>query len=136
MGQGIMDQIIRSDTIRVGADGNGEFDIRIPWYRSLALSTIEKVAVSIDDQEIDPAHVRLEVNGVARAIPELAELWQESWFVQDAGTVHVAALAPTGPEAKVHVDMSVRIPYIIIGPETALRRNAAQTRALKVVEAE
>ena len=55
-------------------------------------------------------------------LDELPALDDEWWFVQDALTVYVpsSSAVARGEQADVDVILATRVPYIIIGPDTAL----------------
>lgn len=114
-------QVLRDDAVRA-VDGGYEVDLHLAWYRSLPLSCLEGVDLTIDDIAIERASLRVNVAGKELALNDLPDLDDEWWFVQDALTVHVPAEHPhpLGAEVDVDVVLSTRIPYIIIGPETAL----------------
>lgn len=87
-------------------------DIRLPWYRSLPLSTVEIAKLRIDGEEVPAERLQLEVNERRFPMAALGELVDEWWFVLDSGYLHVdiAGMA-TGPHS---VDLTVNLypPYI------------------------
>ena len=127
---GVTSTVLLDRPLRV-RDGQAQVTVRCPWYRSMALSTVESVAVAVDGVPVPQDGVRLEVNGRVHTLPELAGLWQESWFVQDTATLHVP-VEPLGDTAEVSVDVVLRIPYLSVGPGTALRLPFADTKVLRV----
>ena len=127
---GVTSTVVLDRPLRV-QDGQAQIVVRCPWYRSMALSTVESIAVAVDGVAVPQEAVRLEVNGLLHTLPELPDLWQENWFVQDTATLHVP-VEPLGETAQVSVDLVLRIPYLSIGPGTALRLPFADTRVLRV----
>lgn len=90
-----------------------ELDIRLPWYRSLPLSTVSIGELKIDGQTIEPGAIRFEVNGKTFALDELINHPEEWWFVLDSAYLHVngTALEP-GNRHEVAVGVGIKPPYI------------------------
>ena len=114
-------QVLGDKAVRA-ADGGYEVDLHLAWYRSLPLSCVEGIDLTIDDVAAPREALRVKVDGRELGLDDLPELDDEWWFVQDALTVLVPAAAETkqGSEVDVDVTVATRIPYIIIGPDTAL----------------
>jgi hypothetical protein len=127
---GVTSTVLLDRPLRVH-DGHAQVVVRCPWYRSMALSTVESVVVAVDGVAVPQEAVRLEVNDRLHTLPELARLWQENWFVQDTATLHVP-VGPLGATAELSVELVLRIPYLFVGPGAALRLPFADTRALTV----
>lgn len=116
----VTNQVIGREPIRT----EGELalvPVRVPWYRSLPLSSLEELTVAVDGREVTPDTLRLRLGDEEYTLADLAERSDEFWFVQDTGWVPVPAEG-LGAEASVAVTASLRIPYLMIGPTTALRR--------------
>jgi hypothetical protein len=113
---------VLGDTAVRAADGGYEVDLHLAWYRSLPFSCLEGIDLTIDDVPAEREALKVRVDGRELGLDDLPELDDEWWFVQDALTVVVPADEPRGQGAEVDVDvtLSTRIPYIIIGPDTAL----------------
>jgi hypothetical protein len=113
---------VLGDTAVRAADGGYEVDLHLAWYRSLPLSCLEGIDLSIDEVAAERQALRVRVDGRELGLDDLPELDDEWWFVQDALTVVVPVAEPRAPGAEVDVDVTLatRIPYIIIGPDTAL----------------
>lgn len=129
-----------SDTILDGApvlrDGEDLLvPLRIPWYRSLALSTFESIELALDGVAVDPAGMRLEVNGHSYSLKELEPLTEEFWYMQDTGFVRVPAPAGTGSAVEVDALLQQRIPYILVGPGQCMVKRTHQVRTLEVKDA-
>jgi len=97
-------------------------DIYLPWYRSLTLSAVEKVIITIDGDTLMDQQLKFLVDGQTIDFAQLQTLYEHEWFVQDALQVIVPNTnpLPTGSSANLQVMIMVRIPYIIIGPNMAL----------------
>ncbi len=101
------------------ATENGyEVQIKLAWYRSLPLSCVENLQVTLDGQPADPALIRLGVNGHEYRLEDMADKVEEFWFVQDPARLIV--LQPgkmaKGETHTVEAAIFMRAPYIPIGP--------------------
>jgi hypothetical protein len=126
------EEVFGSDELVVGPNRTASIAIRLPWYRSLAPSTVEDVAVAVDGVEVPRRELTLEINGHADDLDTIAERWRESWFVQDRAILRFRAPANLGSTAQVALSVQLRIPYIITGPTSALSRTTEATRTLAV----
>jgi hypothetical protein len=93
--------------------------IQLPWYRSLWLSAVDDVAVTVDGVEVPREALRFELQGRSYRIDELREQWDTLWFLQDRPDI-VIPLEDV-PEAGDHVDVDVtltlRLLYMQIAPQ-------------------
>jgi hypothetical protein len=114
-------QVLGDNAVRA-ADGGYEVDLHLAWYRSLPLSCLEGIDLTINNEAATRESLKVSVGGQQLGLDDLPELDDEWWFVQDALTVHVpsAAAAAKGEQVDVDVTLATRVPYIIIGPDTAL----------------
>jgi len=96
------------------ATPNGlRIDVRLPWYRSLPLSTVEVGEIVIDGRTIDPHRVRFELEGKSFSLPELADQVDTVWYVLDSAFLNVATDVPAGSgEHDVSVTLNLYPPYI------------------------
>jgi hypothetical protein len=107
--------------------------VRLPWYRSLPLSCIERLGLTIDGEVQPQDRLTLVINGDGHplaAVPGLHEVW---WFVLDAVDVEVDAVPPLAPGThEVGVAMELRIPYgdPDFRPDLNIRQVAECTKAL------
>ena len=110
-------QLVEDKSLKA-TDSGFEFQLRLKWYRSLPLSCVDKLKVSLDGAPVNPALLRFSINGHSYRLEELVDLVEEFWFVQDAAVVSVqqAGSVKTGESHKLDVELSMRFPYIPIGP--------------------
>lgn len=88
-------------------------DIRLPWYRSLPVSTVAIDAVSVDGVAIDPANVTFELENRNIALADMAEQVDTVWYVLDSAYLNVKAdRVSRGTPHEVSVTMSLYPPYI------------------------
>jgi len=110
-------QLVEDHSLRV-TDTGYEVQLRLLWYRSLPLSCIERIEFSLDGQSVDPNLIRFGINGHQYRLDELADLVEEYWFIQDSASLSVSqpGKVVTGNTYNVKLDLSLRFPYIPIGP--------------------
>ncbi len=113
--------VLRKEAVRA-IPGGYDVDIHLPWYRSLPLSCVEGISISIGGKQTPGDQLRILYAGAELRLDELPELVNDWWFVQDALTVRVPDPSPLQPgtEAEASVHLATRIPYIIIAPGKAL----------------
>lgn len=127
------ERVIGADELRVDGAGNARVAVRLPWYRSLAPSTIEGVTVTLDGHPVPDEHLSVEINGVAGDVTSLTTRWEETWFVQDSAVVRFPTPRDLSDTTDASVSITLRIPYILTGPDSALTRTTTETRTLPVV---
>ena len=76
------DTILVTDSV-TAREGGIAVGLKIPWYRSLWVSSVSDVAVKVDGVDIAKDSLRAEINGGSYTIEELGELWDQLWFVRD-----------------------------------------------------
>jgi hypothetical protein len=114
-------QVLGDNAVRA-ADGGYEVDLHLAWYRSLPLSCLEGIDLTINQETASRESLRVTVGDRQLGLDELPALDDEWWFVQDALTVYVpsSSTVARGEQADVDVILATRVPYIIIGPDAAL----------------
>ncbi len=114
-------KLIRDDSLRAGQDGYS-FEVNLNWYRSLPVSSVDVLKIALDDESVPLDQVRFEINGHQYALGELAERYEEFWFVQDSAVLKVlqAGKVKAGEAHRLDAEMSLRFPYIQIGPDRFL----------------
>jgi|WetSurMetagenome_2_1015567.scaffolds.fasta_scaffold121432_2 hypothetical protein len=68
--------------------------VRLTSYRSLPLSCIEKIELSVDGRAIDPASMTFILNGYAHKLDELAQLSKNWWYILDYADLFVESSTP------------------------------------------
>lgn len=131
----LTDALVRPDGLKQTPEET-TLDVHLPWYRSLPLSCLEEVQVTLDGVACEDLKVRYA--GQEYAVADLADAVDLWWFCQDPLTLvlrpqtHLARGASEEAEAvRVDLTLAVRIPYILIGPNMALVRRVTQTHALR-----
>ncbi len=125
------DTILISDSLAAREDGLA-IGLKIPWYRSLWVSSVSDVVVKVDGAEVPKDALRAEINGKSFTIPELGEQWDELWFLQDRLVIVVPQEQPAarGDEVDVEVTLSIRLPYMQIAPQVYVTNHATNHRVL------
>jgi hypothetical protein len=91
---------------------NVRLKVRLPWYRTLPLSCIDKVEVDIDGKTIDRNETSLTLYGQDHQLDEVRRLYKVQWVVLDTADVHVKTGKPLSlGQHKVKVTLKMRIPY-------------------------
>jgi hypothetical protein len=126
----IADRIIEEGTLTV--DGTrASVEVRMPWYRALPGSCIAGAALTIDGVEAPAESLRWSMNGREFTFAELVDETGEWWFPTDSavlsGEVSVAADAA---EHEVRVELTLYIPYIIIGDDETLHIEERDTKSM------
>jgi len=121
-------KIVEDNSLRATADGY-QVEIRLNWYRSLPLSCIEEVRLSLDGQPVPPEEIRFAINGHEYKLDELPRLADEFWFVLDPAVLQVRdpGKVAAGQSHTVEAEVAFRAPYIVIGPGKFLTRTESYT---------
>ncbi len=105
-------RVISDSGLRI-RDTGFDLDIRLPWYRSLPLSTVEIALLKLDRQAIDLGRITLELNGLTFTPESLKHHPEQWWFVLDSAFLQVRnhPLAPGSPH-EVELTIGLYPPYI------------------------
>jgi len=109
----LTDQVIRDGSLTASEDGFA-FDLRMPWYRALPLSSVEGLEVRIDGELVPSEELRLALGGKVYGLSDLPPLYDDWWYVADPAEVR--APKPGGlasGEHELDVTIALRIPYIV-----------------------
>jgi len=109
--------LIQDDSLRV-IEGGYEVQVRLNWYRSLPLSSVEKVQLALDGKMVDPAQIRFGINGHEYRLEQLEDQVEEFWFIQDSAMLRVSqpGVVAKGDSHTIEAEITLRFPYIPIGP--------------------
>jgi hypothetical protein len=123
-------RVIGDHALRVVEDGF-ELDVDLNWYRSLPLSSVATLELTVDGETVPSNEIVFAVNGNEYSLDELANRWDEYWFVLDAATLRVRRpLVRAGEPVDVHVRLGTRIPYLPIGPTQSVVYVTDRSRTL------
>ncbi|GIH64509.1 MULTISPECIES: C-glycoside deglycosidase beta subunit domain-containing protein [Microbispora] len=106
--------------------------LKVPWYRSLWLSSVSDIAVTVDGERVPRDDLRVELGERTYHVDELKEQWDTLWFIQDRLQVVVPREKPPaeGQEVDVEVAVELRLPYMQIAPMTYVTNHATNRRTL------
>ena len=92
--------------------------LTLPWYRSLWLSSVISLRLTIDGQEIPAADLSLELGGVRYALEELPAHGDTLWYLQEHPLLIVRRGRPAalGEHHTVQLIGELRLPYMQIAP--------------------
>ena len=108
--------MVRSDALSED-DGRLRLAVHLPWYRSLPVSCLESLEVSVDGTPADVRSVRLPDFDGAVSDAAVSDAW---WDLREPLVVSLDAPARSGDELRLEVGVAVRIPYIQQAPGVPL----------------
>ena len=125
------DTVLTDDSLVRRPEGLG-IALTVPWYRSLWLSSVSDIAVSIEGREIPKDDLRVELGERTFRVDELADQWDVLWFIQDRLVVVVPLDEPPaeGQQVDVQVTVDLRLPYMQIAPQVYVTNHASNRRSL------
>jgi len=120
--------VIAAEGLSVAPDGI-RLAVRLPWYRSLPLSTVVIEALSIDGTDVPLDVLRFELDDGSWTLAELADATDRLWFVLDSAHLKMPAGVDLDPARDHVVDLTITIfpPYI-----PGLRRANRQAETLRL----
>lgn len=92
--------------------GSARLDVRLPWYRSLPLSTVRIEHLALDGCDVPLETVRFELGGRSVLLAELEDLTNDFWFVLDSAFLTFPAEVAAGSAHDVDLTIGVYPPYI------------------------
>jgi hypothetical protein len=127
------DTVLTRDSLLRRPEGLG-IALTVPWYRSLWLSSVSSIAVSVGGRAIPGDDLRVELGERTFRVDELPDQWDVLWFVQDRLVVVVPLDEPPaeGQEVDVEVTVDLRLPYMQIAPQVYVTNHASNRRRLVV----
>ena len=127
------DTVLTDESLVRRPEGLG-IALTVPWYRSLWLSSVTDIAVSVEGREIPTHHLRIELGDRTFGVEELGDQWDVLWFIQDRLVVVVPLDEPPaeGSQVDVEVTVDLRLPYMQIAPTKYVSNHATNRRSLAV----
>ena len=109
--------LIDESSLRTHSEGLA-LALTLPWYRSLWLSSVTGLRLTIDGQEIPAADLSLELGGVRYALEELPAHSDTLWYLQEHPLLIVRRGRPAvlGEHHTVRLIGELRLPYMQIAP--------------------
>ncbi|MFN0111620.1 MAG: DUF6379 domain-containing protein [Blastocatellia bacterium] len=115
---GPLDKFMLPDNALYASPTGCGLSLRSHWYRSLPLSSIAILTVTIDGADVPAEHLKLAVNGARHPLAALAALHDEWWFIQDAANLTIELPQPLAVDSQheVTLELGLLLPYILVGP--------------------
>jgi sugar phosphate isomerase/epimerase len=109
--------LIQADSLRTHPEGLA-LSLTLPWYRSLWLSSVTTLQVTLDGEPVDPGDLAFELDGVRYALDELPRQSEVLWYLQRHPLLIIARPEPgeLGEAHEVEVFGELRLPYMQIAP--------------------
>jgi hypothetical protein len=130
------DTVLSDDSLIRRPEGLG-IALTVPWYRSLWLSSVSDIAVSVGGRAIPKDDLRVELGERTFRVEELADQWDVLWFIQDRLVVLVPYDAmpldeppAEGEQVDVEATVDLRLPYMQIAPTKYVTNHASNRRSL------
>ncbi len=125
------DTVLTDDSLIRRPEGLG-IALTVPWYRSLWLSSVSDIAVSVEGREVPRDDLRVELGERTYRVDELQDQWEVLWFIQDRLVVVVPLDEPpaAGRQVDVEVTVDLRLPYMQIAPTKYVTNHASNRRSL------
>lgn len=117
---GPLDQFMLKENALSANDDGIDLVIHSHWYRSLPLSCIGNIDLSINGEHIAEEEIQFECNGKQYGVNELADLYKDWWFILDPAVLHIRRknLVKKGMTYPVTLELGMLIPYVLVGPES------------------
>lgn len=92
--------------------------LTLPWYRSLWLSSVSSLRLTVDGQDIPAGNLSLELGGVRYALPDLPAQSETLWYLQEHPLLIATTESPValGEQHTVRLIGELRLPYMQIVP--------------------
>jgi hypothetical protein len=110
-------------------------EVRIPWYRALPGSCIAGAALTVDGVRAPDESLRWTMNGRTFTFGELVDETGEWWFPTDSAVLSGDIPVADGGEHEVRVDLTLYIPYIVIGENEVLHIEEHDTKTMTARQA-
>jgi hypothetical protein len=123
--------LLSDDSLSVRPEGLA-IAIKLPWYRSLWLSSVSDISVAVDGRAIRADALSVELAGQTYRVADLPDQWNVIWFIQDRLVVVAPLDEPPAPDQPVDVEVTIdiRLPYMQIAPMTYVGNKVTVHRQL------
>lgn len=114
-------------------EGRARIDIGLPWFRNLPYSSILDVSLELDGATITSNEIEICVDDKYWKIADLAQMTEQSWFLQDRATIEFPAPATLGQSVDCTVNLLMLIPNMFMGPDKPLEIPAQVRKQIPVI---
>ncbi len=112
----MVDHVLREDSLHA-SDNAMLLEVGLPWFRSVPLSCVNGLIVTIGDQQFETKELQIEVDGKFIELQELPDSDLGEWFLQDRKRIKIPTSLSRGELQKVRVQFEMVIPNIFPNPE-------------------
>jgi sugar phosphate isomerase/epimerase len=109
--------LIQEDSLRAHPEGLA-LALTLPWYRSLWLSSVTTLQLTVDGEAVDAADLAFELDGVRYALDELPRESDVLWYLQAHPLLIARRPVPValGETHEIEIFGELRLPYMQIAP--------------------
>jgi len=109
--------LIDASSLRIHPDGLA-VALTIPWYRSLWLSSVGSLRLSVDGVAVPQEDLTFELDGTRYALADLPAQSDVLWYLQSHPLLIARRDAPValGETHEIAIDGELRLPYMQIAP--------------------
>src|SRR6478609_7982659 len=109
--------LIAEDSLRTHPDGLA-LSLTLPWYRSLWLSSVTSLRLTIDGRDVPQEELSLELGGARYALTDIPVQSETLWYLQEHPLLIVRRDQPAvpGDHHTVQLIGELRLPYMQIAP--------------------
>ena len=112
----MVDHVLREDSLHA-TDNAMLLEVGLPWFRSLPLSCVNGLIVTIGDQQFKTHELQIELDGKFIELQSLPESDLGEWFLQDRKLIKIPTSINRGELQKVRVQFEMVIPNIFPTPD-------------------
>ena len=112
----MVDHVLREDSLHA-SDNAMLLEVGLPWFRSLPLSCVNGLIVTIGDQQFKTHELQIELDGKFIELQSLPESDLGEWFLQDRKLIKIPTSINRGELQKVRVQFEMVIPNIFPTPD-------------------
>ena len=112
----MVDHVLREDSLQA-SDNAMLLEVGLPWFRSVPLSCVNGLIVTIGDQQFETKELQIEVDGKFIELQELPDSDLGEWFLQDRKRIKIPTSLSRGELQKVRVQFEMVIPNIFPTPD-------------------
>lgn len=112
----MVDHVLREDSLHA-SDNAMLLEVGLPWFRSVPLSCVNGLIVTIGNQQFKTDELQIEVDGVFIELQKLPDSDLGEWFLQDRKRIKIPASINRGELQKVRVQFEMVIPNIFPTPD-------------------
>ena len=90
-----------------------KFGARLPYYRGIALSLVEDIAVKVDGEDVSPASIKFSAHGNTYSLPEMETATEDRWNMGEVADIIVQKEGGLSKgEHKLFMLLNMRIAYL------------------------